>query len=30
MNAKMEKNYFLTTLQENIYEEIEKINNLNN
>ena len=30
MNAKMEKNYFLTTLQENIYKEIEKINNLNN
>ena len=30
MNAEMEKNYFLTILQENIYKEIDKINNLNN
>ena len=30
MNAGMEKNYFLQTLQENIYKEIDKINNLNN
>jgi len=30
MNAGMEKNYFLKTLQENIYKEIDKINNLNN
>ena len=30
MSAKMEKNYFLMTLQENIYKEIDKINNLNN
>ena len=30
MNAGMEKNFFLKTLQENIYKEIDKINNLNN
>ena len=30
MNAGMEKNYFLKTLQENIYKEIDKIYNLNN
>ena len=30
MDAKIEKNYFLKTLEENIYNEIDKINNLNN
>ena len=30
MNAKMEKNYFLKNLQENIYKEIDNINNFNN
>ena len=30
MEAKMEKNYFLKNLQENIYKEIDNINNFNN
>tara|TARA_B110001454_G_C12705060_1_gene428228 strand:- start:501 stop:1214 length:714 start_codon:yes stop_codon:yes gene_type:complete len=30
IDAKIEKNYFLKTLEENIYNEIDKINNLNN